>query len=107
MKPDPRGSAFAAGERGADAGGGSGAVALRTSLLGPTVVLRGELRFEEPLVVQGQIHGSAKGSAPVFIKKSAQVSGDIAAESIQFEEGARLHDVVLTGRIQRTSSKRR
>lgn len=106
MKPDPGGSAFATNERGADEGSNGAGVAVRASLLGPTVVLRGELSFGEPLVVHGQIHGSATGTAAVFIKKTARVSGDISAESIQLEKGVPLDGVVLSGRIQRTSARR-
>jgi cytoskeletal protein CcmA (bactofilin family) len=106
MESDPRGSALPAAEHRPDEVNGSGAgVSGLASLLGPTLVLRGELSFREPLVIQGQLHGSATGTASIVIEKSACLSGKISAEKIQFERGALLDDVVLTGRIQRTSGK--
>jgi cytoskeletal protein CcmA (bactofilin family) len=106
MESGPCGSALPANEHISGEVNGSGAgVSGPASLLGPTLVLRGELSFKEPLVIQGQLHGSAIGTGSIIIEKSACLSGKISAEKIQFERGALLDDVVLTGRIQRMSGK--
>lgn len=77
--------------------------AVRPSVLGPTLVLRGELSIGEDLVIQGEIHGNVVGTDTVVIKRGARVSGQISATRIQFEQGTRLDEVVLTGSIARTS----
>ena len=106
MESDPRGSALPANKLRPDETSGSDAVLLvRPSLLGPTLVLRGELSFQEPLVIQGQLHGSATGTSSILIEKSARLSGKISAENIQFERGVLLDEVVLTGHIRRTPRK--
>jgi cytoskeletal protein CcmA (bactofilin family) len=69
--------------------------------------MKGELSFGESLVIQGQVHGSATGTANVLIEKTAQVSGELSAEVIQVQQGAPLTGVVLTGCIQRISGKKR
>ena len=77
-----------------------------SSVLGPTVILKGELSFKESLVVQGQIYGSATGTSSVLIAKSARLSGVLSAEFIQVQQGAPLGNVVLTGCIQNISGKK-
>jgi cytoskeletal protein CcmA (bactofilin family) len=76
-------------------------------VLGRTVVLKGELSFRESLVIKGQVHGSATGTASVLIEKTANVSGELSADLIQVQHGAPLDGVVLTGCIQRISNKKR
>jgi cytoskeletal protein CcmA (bactofilin family) len=76
------------------------------SVLGPTVVLKGELSCGESLVIQGQVHGSVTGTASVLIEKTAHVNGVLSAELIQVQEGAPLGNVELTGCIRRISGKK-
>lgn len=77
------------------------------SVLGRTVVLKGELSFGELLVIQGQVHGSVTGTASVVIEKTANVSGELSADLIRVQQGAPLNGVVLTGCIQRISNKKK
>ncbi len=75
------------------------------SVLGPTVVLRGELTFEEPLIIKGEIHGSATGTSSVVVEPTAKLKGQLSAGLIQFRKGTLLNSVVLTGRIQQLPGK--
>lgn len=75
------------------------------SVLGPTVVLRGELTFEEPLIIKGEIHGSVTGTANVVVEKTAKLDGQLSAGLIQLRKGTSLNSVVLTGRIQQLPGK--
>jgi cytoskeletal protein CcmA (bactofilin family) len=72
------------------------------SLIGPTVVLRGELSAGGDLmIIRGEVHGRVTGDT-IVIKKGARVQGLVSAGRIRFERGVELGDVVLAGRIART-----
>lgn len=111
------------------------------SVLDSTMVLRGELRLAEDLIIEGRFDGSITqgdqrlsigeharvnatirtGSAiiagavvgdvrclhTVVVKKTATLSGALTAERLCLDFAADLEDVVLSGKVERTSSARR
>lgn len=109
------------------------------SVLGSTMVLRGELRLAEDLIIEGRFDGSiaqgnhrlsigeharvnatirtgsaiiagavdgdVRGLHTVVVKKTARLSGSLMAERLCLDFGANLEDVVLSGKIERTSRR--
>lgn len=109
------------------------------SVLGSTLVLRGELRLAEDLIIEGRFDGSiaqgdhrlsigeharvnatistgsaiiagavegdVRGLHTVVVKKTAILSGALTAERLCLDFGANLEDVVLSGKIERTSRR--
>jgi len=95
----------------------SSAAAPATGLaqIGKSVVIKGELSGSEDLyldgqvegsispkgvVVQGKLEGNVQASERVELRKSAIVTGDIAAQRISIEEGAFLKGKVDTNRTE-------
>jgi cytoskeletal protein CcmA (bactofilin family) len=109
------------------------------SVLGSTMVLRGDLRLAEDLIIDGRFEGSItqgdqrlsigeharvsatirtgsaiiagavegdfRGSQTVVVKGTATLSGALTAERLCLDFGANLEDVVLSGKIERTSRR--
>ncbi len=57
----------------------------RTSVLGPTLKFKGELKAEEDLLIQGQVQGSIEHTSNLTIGKEGKVKADISAEYIAVE----------------------
>ncbi len=111
----------------------------RPSVLGSTLVLKGDLRLAEDLIIEGRFDGSitqgeqrlsigeharvnatirtgsaviagsvdgdVRGSQTVVVKKTATLRGTLAAERLCLDFDANLADVVLSGKIERTSRR--
>lgn len=101
MKSAPSSLAFQGSSRDAHDSAGRAVESAQHSVLGPTLVLRGDLSFGEPLIIQGEIHGSAIGTASVLLEKTARLNGKLSAELIQFRKGTLLNNVVLAGCIRK------
>jgi cytoskeletal protein CcmA (bactofilin family) len=80
-----------------------GSIALKGHSLtvGPNGQVKGSVD-SKAVVVQGQLDGNIQASDRVDLRKSATVTGDIAAQRISIEEGAYLKGKVD---IQRTDAK--
>jgi len=59
--------------------------AKQTSILGPTISFKGELKAEEDLLIQGQIEGSITHTSSLTIGNEGNVKADIKAEYITVE----------------------
>jgi len=74
------------------------------SIIGTTVVMKGELIIGEDLVIEGTFDGriSGKGADTVTIGRGARLSGELTASEVRIERGARLENTVVAGRIARS-----
>jgi cytoskeletal protein CcmA (bactofilin family) len=91
---------------------GEGAVigvpgAEEATLIGPEMVLKGELVSEENIRLQGRVEGNISTSGSLLIEPTGQVKGDITAENVIVEgsvEGtviaAQKFELRTSGRIQ-------
>jgi cytoskeletal protein CcmA (bactofilin family) len=77
------------------------------TVIGPELVLKGELVSEENIHVRGRVEGNISTSGSLFIEPTGHVKGDITAESVVVEgsvEGtviaAQKFDLRPSGRIQ-------
>jgi cytoskeletal protein CcmA (bactofilin family) len=77
------------------------------TLIGPELVLTGELVSEENIRLRGRIEGNISTSGSLFIEATGHVKGDITAENVVVEgsvEGtviaAQKFDLRPSGRIQ-------
>ena len=52
------------------------------SILGPTLVLKGELIAQEDLVLKGRVEGSIQHTASLKISKEGSVKGNVKAKQI-------------------------
>jgi cytoskeletal protein CcmA (bactofilin family) len=59
------------------------------SLLGPSLALKGEVSFEDALVIEGEIHGKVAGQGSLTVGEKGRVTGDIFAAN-----------VIVKGRVQ-------
>lgn len=57
----------------------------RSSVLGPTLKFKGELKADEDLLIQGKIEGSIKHTSSLTIGESGHVKADVTAEYIAVE----------------------
>ena len=57
----------------------------KTSILGPTLIFKGELIAEEDLLIQGKVEGSIKHTSSLTIGNEGNVKADIKAEHITVE----------------------
>lgn len=57
----------------------------KVSVLGPTLVFKGELSAEEDLMLKGRVEGSIRHTASLRIGKEGSVKGDIRANHIAVE----------------------
>lgn len=77
------------------------------TLIGPEMVLKGELVSEENIRLQGRVEGNISTSGSLLIESTGQVQGDITAENVIVEgsvEGtviaAQKFELRPSGRIQ-------
>lgn len=57
----------------------------RSSVLGPTLKFKGELKADEDLLIQGQVEGTIHHSSSLTIGESGQIRADVTAEYIVVE----------------------
>ncbi len=70
------------------------------SIIGMTVVMRGELTLAEDLKIEGTIDGPCTaGIGTVLLRRTARIHGEITAERLCVEQGTNLENAVLSGRI--------
>lgn len=74
------------------------------SIIGSTVVMKGDLTVAEDLVIEGSFDGTITGKGPdtVTVRRSAQLRGEVSASKVRVEKGTNLENTVLSGRIGRT-----
>jgi cytoskeletal protein CcmA (bactofilin family) len=76
------------------------------SVIGSTVVMKGELVVGEDLVIEGKFDGTivgrGHGQDRVTIRRTAQLTGEISASEVRVDDGSNLENAVLSGRISRT-----
>ncbi len=72
------------------------------SLIGSTVVMKGELFLGEDLEIQGTFDGTItdEGSDTVTVRRIARLSGKVSASVVKVEDGTNLENTVLSGRIR-------
>jgi cytoskeletal protein CcmA (bactofilin family) len=72
------------------------------SLIGSTVVMKGELILGEDLEIEGTFDGTItdKGSDTVTVRRIARLSGKVSASVVKVEDGTNLENTVLSGRIR-------
>jgi len=52
------------------------------SMIGETLVVEGEIRSEEPLVIKGKVKGNIHVSRQLIVEESGQVTGDLNGREI-------------------------
>jgi len=74
------------------------------SIIGSTVVMKGDLIVGEDLVIEGTFDGTITGKGPdtVTVRRTAQLRGEVSASNVRVEDGTNLENAVLSGRIGRT-----
>ena len=79
------------------------------SLIGYTVVMKGELTVGEDLVIEGTFDGTITGEGhdTVTVRRIARLSGHVSASDLLVEDGTDLQNTVLSGRIRLADDKRR
>jgi cytoskeletal protein CcmA (bactofilin family) len=79
------------------------------SLIGYTVVMKGELTVGEDLVIEGTFDGTITGDGhdTVTVRRIARLSGHVTASDLLVEDGTDLQNTVLSGRIRLADDKRR
>jgi cytoskeletal protein CcmA (bactofilin family) len=72
------------------------------SIIGSTVVMKGELTVGEDLEIEGTFDGKITGTGPdtVTVRRCARVSGEVSASVVRVEDGTNLENTVLSGRIR-------
>jgi len=73
------------------------------SVIGSTVVMKGELIVNEALIIEGTYAGTINASDTVTLRRSAQLSGEVAATRVRVQAGTNLENAALTGRITLTA----
>ena len=73
------------------------------SIIGSTVVMKGDLTVGEDLVLEGTFDGTITGEGPdtVTVRRTAQLRGEVSASKVRVEDGTNLENTVLSGRIRR------
>mgnify|MGYP001554797048 CR=1 FL=1 len=73
-----------------------------TSLIGYTVVMKGELVAGEDVVIEGTFDGAIVGESPhsITVRRIARISGEVTASNVRVEDGTDLQKAVLSGRIR-------
>lgn len=71
------------------------------SLIGITVVMKGDLVVGEDLIIEGTFDGSITDASrdTVVVRRTARLRGEVSASKVQVEDGTNLEDTVLSGRI--------
>ena len=72
------------------------------SIIGITVVMKGELTVGEDLVIEGTFDGTITGKEPdtVTVRRTAHLSGVVSAGNVRLEDGTNLEGTVISGRIR-------
>lgn len=72
------------------------------SIIGITVVMKGELIVGEDLVIEGTFDGTITGKEPdtVTVRRTAHLSGEVSAGTVRVEDGTNLEGTVISGRIR-------
>jgi len=72
------------------------------SIIGVTVVMKGELTVGEDLVIEGTFDGTITGTGPdtVTVRRTAHLSGEVSAGTVRVEDGTNLEGTVISGRIK-------
>lgn len=72
------------------------------SIIGITVVMKGELTVGEDLVIEGTFDGTITGTGPdtVTVRRTAHLSGEVSAGTVRVEDGTNLEGTVISGRIK-------
>ena len=72
------------------------------SIIGSTVVMKGELTVGEDLEIEGTFDGTiiARGQDTVTVRRTARLSGEVSASIVRVEDGTNLEKTVLSGRIR-------
>jgi cytoskeletal protein CcmA (bactofilin family) len=72
------------------------------SLIGQTIVMKGELVVGEDLEIEGTFNGSITGygNESVTVRRVARVIGEVTASEVRIENGTNLRKAVLSGRIR-------
>ncbi len=75
-----------------------------SSIIGSTVVMKGDLIVGEDLVIEGTFDGTITGKGPdtVTVRRTARLSGEVSASNVRVDDGTNLENTVLSGRIGRT-----
>ena len=73
------------------------------SVIGSTIVMKGDLTVGEDLVIEGAFDGTITGKGPdtVTVRRTARLRGEISASHVRVEGGTNLEDTVLSGHIER------
>lgn len=74
------------------------------SIIGSTVVMKGELVVGEDLVIEGTFDGTivGQGKDTVTIRREARLTGEITASEVWIDDGSNLENTVVSGKIGRT-----
>ncbi len=72
------------------------------SIIGSTIVMKGELVVGEDLEIEGTFDGTITGSGPdtVTVRRIARLRGEVSASIVRVEDGTNLENTVLSGRIR-------
>lgn len=72
------------------------------SMIGITVVMKGELIAGEDLVIEGAFDGTitSEGEGTVTLRRTARLSGEVSAGVVEVEDGTNLESTTLSGRIR-------
>lgn len=76
------------------------------SMIGMTLVMKGDLIVDENLIIEGTFDGTitGQGSDTITVRRTAHVSGKISASTVRIEDGTNLENTVLSGRISLADS---
>jgi cytoskeletal protein CcmA (bactofilin family) len=72
------------------------------SIIGSTLVMKGELIVGEDLEIEGTFDGTitAAGADTVTVRRTARLSGEVSASIVRVEDGTNLENTILSGRIR-------
>jgi cytoskeletal protein CcmA (bactofilin family) len=72
------------------------------SIIGSTVVMKGELIVGEDLEIEGTFDGTITGESQdtVTVRRIARLSGKVSATVVRVEDGTNLENTVLSGCIR-------
>ena len=87
--------------------GRDGKLSTDQSLIGPTVVIKGELSAEEDLMIMGRVEGTIDHSQSVTIHEQGSVAAEVKAEEVVIQGsvegnvyGTRRVEIAETGKVQ-------
>lgn len=74
------------------------------SVIGATLVMKGDLIVGEDLVIEGTYEGTISAKDTVTVRRTAHLSGEVSANHLEVEDGTNLENAVLSGRIRLTDT---